>query len=314
MSEEGYLVGVDGGQTATRALIARFDRSVLGQGTGGPLTHFQAQGGFAQNRAAIQAAILGACDDAGIAWHNVRSIALGLTGVQLDAPEAPTVERIVREVLSPEAVTVVPDYVSNLAGASCGEPGIVVIAGSGSIAYGVTADGRDALVGGYGFLVGDEGSGFDIGRTAAMLAIRASEGRGAPTVLESMVMQHFQLTEMRQLFHLVYDAGFSRERLTELTPLVARAAQDGDSVARQIMRRSGTELARTCLGVIRKLYEPGDPATVYLSGGVWSAGEIIQRPFRQFVARCWYGVDIRLPRAEPVVGALILAARQVASA
>jgi N-acetylglucosamine kinase-like BadF-type ATPase len=312
MRELAYVIGVDGGQTATRALIARPDLTVVGQGSGGPMVHFQSAGGIAHNRASIQAAIMAACHAAGVPLDRVRSIALGLTGVQLDAPEAPIVDGIVRELLSPTGVVVVPDYVTNLAGATRGEPGIVIIAGGGSIAYGVGASGRDALAGGYGYLLGDEGSGFDIGRQAARAAIRASEGRAAPTVLESAVKEHFQVSDMRQFFRAVYAAGFSRDRLSELTPLVARAAESGDMVALHIIRRAAHELARTCLAVIRKLHMAGERPSVYLSGGVWSAGEVIRKPFGWYLARCWGEVDVRTPLASPVEGAVILAAKQLA--
>jgi N-acetylglucosamine kinase-like BadF-type ATPase len=268
ISEAAFAIGVDGGQTATRALVARFDARPLGEGSGGPLVHFRAEGGLLQNRSAIQTAILAACAAANVPRSSVRSVALGLTGVQLDAPEAPTVDAIVREVLSPETVLVVPDYVSNLAGAALGEPGIVVIAGGGSVVYGVAADGRDALVGGYGYLLGDEGSGFDIGRHAVMAAIRASEGSGPMTALVAAVLGYFQVSQVRELFHLVYDASFSRDRLSQITPLVARAADDGDPVARAIMRRAGRDLADACLAAVRTLVATGERPNIYLSGGV----------------------------------------------
>jgi N-acetylglucosamine kinase len=309
VSEPAFAIGVDGGQTATRALVARFDARPLGEGSGGPLVHFRSEGGLAQNRAAIQTAILAACTAANVPRSSVRSVALGLTGVQLDAPEAPTVEAIVREVLSAQTVLVVPDYVTNLAGAALGESGVVVIAGGGSVVYGVAADGREALVGGYGYLVGDEGSGFDIGRHAVMAAIRASEDRGSKTTLEAAVRTHFQVSHVRELFNLVYDASFSRERLSQVTPLVAREAEHGDSVARAIMRRAGRELANSCLAAIRTLFTPGERPNIYLSGGVWQAGDVIREPFLRRLTRCWGAVDIRTPRASPVEGALVLASR-----
>jgi N-acetylglucosamine kinase-like BadF-type ATPase len=311
VQEAAYIIGVDGGQTSTRALIARLDRTVVGQGTGRALVHFNAEGGVDRNRASIQTAILGACRDARVSERDVCSVALGLTGVQPGAPAVPIVEKIVREVASPQSVVVVPDYVTNLAGAGGGQPGIVIIAGGGSVAYGVTADGREALAGGHGYLLGDEGSGFDIGRHAVMAAIRASEGRAGRTTLEALVMQHFQVSDMRQLFHVIYDAAFSRERLAQLTPMVVRAADGGDPAAARIMRRAAHELACTCLAVIRKLHNPGDRPNIYLSGGVWSSGDVIRKPFRRYLARCWSSLDVRLPLEPPVVGALILAGRHV---
>jgi N-acetylglucosamine kinase-like BadF-type ATPase len=143
---------------------------------------------------------------------------------------------------------------------------VVLIAGGGAIAYGITADGREALAGGFGYLLGDDGSAFDIGLQAIAAACRAEDRRGEPTLLRVAVLEHFSIPTMRTIPRIVYRTGFSRERISLLAPLVSAAAQQGDFAANRIVAQAGKELATTTLGVIRQLYQPGDRIAVYLTG------------------------------------------------
>lgn len=306
---EPLLLAVDGGQTATKSLLARGDGTVLAEGRGGPSDHFQIEGGFERNRRAIHGAIRAALDAAGAAPDRVGAIALGLTGAYSGTAARPGAEQIAREILPAAAVTVVPDFVTNLLGASGGAPGVVVIAGGGAIAYGVTSDGREAVSGGFGFLLGDEGSAFDIGRRAITAAARAGDGRAAPTALDTVVRDAFGAATIREVAREVYRAGFSREKISLLAPAVAAAAEAGDATARQIMTSSGEELALSVLAVVRRLYQPGEAVTVYPTGGVFKAGDLVTGPLRAALARGWPHATIQPPRFPPVVGALILARR-----
>ncbi|MGH2346307.1 MAG: BadF/BadG/BcrA/BcrD ATPase family protein, partial [Chloroflexota bacterium] len=170
---DGYLVAVDGGQTSTKSLVASLDGTIVGYGRGGPEDHFHSADGLGKNRSAIHEAIRSALGMAGVPATAVQAIGLGLTGVSFAGHEIPMVEDIVREVLQPTHIVVAPDCVTNLVGASAGEAGVVVIAGGGTIAYGVLPDGsRQARAGGMGYLL-DEGSAFDLGRRAVVAAARA---------------------------------------------------------------------------------------------------------------------------------------------
>ena len=309
MGPNSLLVAVDGGQTATKALVARMDGSVLALGRGGPSDHFHGPDGVEKNRRAIQESITSALSAAGAEAREVAAIGLGLTGAPPQGEQGPIVEQIVREVLPDATVTVVPDYITNLAGASAGNPGVVLIAGGGAIAYGITADGREALAGGFGYLLGDDGSAFDIGLQAIAAACRAEDRRGEPTSLRVAVLEHFSIPTMRTIPRIVYRTGFSRERISLLAPLVSAAAQQGDFAANRIVAQAGKELATTTLGVIRQLYQPGDRIAVYLTGGVFAAGETLLRPYRTALLEGWPGAELQQSLFPPVIGGLILASR-----
>ena len=303
------LIGVDGGQTATKALVARVDGTLLASGRGGPSDHFHIEGGVEKNRIAIRGAVTSALAAAGETADQVRSIGLGLTGAPTGGSQTPAILEIVRELLDPPHIAITPDYVTNLAGASGGGPGVVLIAGGGAIGYGVTADGREAIAGGYGFLIGDEGSAFNIGLRAISAAARAGDLRTGPTALQAIVEDHFKIEEIRRVPRVVYQAGFSREHISLLAPKVVSVARDGDAAANNILTTAGQELALTGLGVIRQLFQAGDPVEVFLTGGVFDAGDILLAPFRAALHNGWPSAESRAPRFPPAVGCLILAAR-----
>jgi len=307
--QDRLLLAVDGGQTATKSLLTREDGPVLATGRGGPSDHFHIEGGRERNRAAIQGAIRTALAAAGAAPERVATIGLGLTGAYTSGFVTPIVEEIVREILPAATIAVRPDFITNLLGASGGAPGVVVIAGGGSIAYGVAADGREELAGGFGYLLGDEGSAFDIGRRAITAALRTSDGRDAPTALTRIVRAAFDVEEMRGVTRIIYRAGFSRERISRLAPEVARAARNGDATAQRIMRTAGEELGLVALAVIRQVHAPGEAVAVYPTGGVFAAGDLILKPFRATLHAAWPAATVRSPRFPPVVGALVLARR-----
>jgi glucosamine kinase len=303
------LVAVDGGQTATKALVARRNGAILAAGRGGPSDHFHGPDGIEKNRRAIHGAVNAALENAGVDPRDVAAIGLGLTGAPTGGNQDPIVAEIVRAILPTAAYTVVADYVTNLAGASAGNPGVVLIAGGGAIGYGVTTDGRSALAGGFGYLLGDEGSAFDIGLRAIAAACRAEDRRGEATALHGVVCAHFAIPEMRAIPRVVYRAGFPREQISLLAPKVTAAAHDGDRIAQRILAAAGEELAVTALGVIRQLFQEEDSVTVYLTGGVFNAGERLLGPFREALHAGWPTAEARAPEYPPAVGGLILAAR-----
>lgn len=306
MSE--LLLGVDGGQTGTRALLASTEGAVLGRGEAGPVRHLFGDGGE-ETRTAITAAIRAAFADAGLAPGVVTAAVCGITSVRPGSAEAAKVEESVRSVVSPRLLEVVPDYVTNLLGASVGGPGVVVVAGGGSVAYGLSADGREATAGGFGYLLGDEGGGYDIGRRGLTAVIRAEDGRGEPTALCGPLLAALGVPHVGELKPLVYAPGFGRDRIAALVPLVAEAARGGDAEAQRILTEAGGELADLALAVLRRLFERGDRVNVYPTGGVFAAGEPLTGTFAAQLAREWPRAEIGTSAHPPVVGALVRALR-----
>lgn len=302
------VLGIDGGQTGTRVLLASPRGAILGRGEGGPIRHLFGEGG-SEARAAIEAAIRAAYADGELTPGPVAAAVCGITGVRSGTPEAAKVETAVRGVVGPQRLEVIPDYVTNLLGASNGAPGVVVVAGGGSVAYGVTADGREATAGGFGYLLDDAGSGYGIGRTALSAAIRAEDGRGESTALVGAVLDDFGVTDLEEIKAIVYAPGFDRSRITSLAWLVPVVAAGGDKVAELILVQAAAELALAAVAVIRRLFEPNETVTVYPTGGVFDAGALLMGPFEARLQAACPRAEIGTPANPPVVGALVRALR-----
>ena len=140
-------------------------------------------------------------------------------------------------------VTFTGDQQTALYGALGGPGGIVLIAGTGSICYGQSTDGREARSGGWGSLMDDEGGGFALGRDALAAVVRAEDGRIAPTVLHDAVFKALQVGAVRELIGKIYAPGFGKREVAALAPLVGAAAEQGDAAALQIVEKAGRELA-----------------------------------------------------------------------
>lgn len=303
-----YLLAVDGGQTGTRAAIAAPDGTIVGKGNGGPIQHLF--GGIREEtRRAVHQAVAGALSAAAVEPETIISAACGITGVQAGSPEAERVQALIHEILHPASLAVVPDYVINLLGASAGAGGVVVVAGGGSVAY-AEVDDRTLTVGGWGYLLGDEGGGIDIGRRAINAAIRAGDGRGPATALTQSVLDTFGITSLLDLKRLLYVPVPPRDRIAALVPAVAALA-GSDPVARHILQEAGSELALLAVTAIRRLLAPGSPVGVYPTGGVFQAAPVAHA-FQQSLFAGWPEAEIRSPRFPPLTGAVLLAQRLLA--
>jgi len=224
----------------------------------------------------------------------VRSIAEDLDRVLRSASQEPpeaacfsltgymegdeTIPSLIREELERAVpgigrIHTIPDYVGNWAAATGGEPGVMVIGGGGSVAYGRTSSGEAARVGGWGHLLGDEGSGFWIGLQAIKAVLKSRAGVTPKTALEERVMQRFGTDDDRQVIREVYSASFSEAEVAGMVPLVASVAQDGDETAAGILDEAADHLAGIALAVLRRL---GDLA-VYPSGGIFRAPTMRER-------------------------------------
>ncbi len=300
----GYFLGVDGGQSSTTAVIGDETGRVVGVGYGGPCNHAGAAEGRAKLVGAIQQSLRGACAQAGLDAESARftSACLGFSGGPADK------ESILKEILRSERILVTDDALIALAGATAGEPGLVVIAGTGSIAFGRNSAGRTARAGGWGYLFGDEGGAFWIARQALRAALRWEEGWGVPTALRGillnfMISQDVPMRSINDLLHRCYTAEFPRPRVARLSILVNQAAESGDPVALEILDAAARELALLAVAVRGQLFGTGEAMLAAYSGGVFHSRILLAR-FRDWMAS-EAGVRVTAPVYRPAIGALL---------
>jgi N-acetylglucosamine kinase-like BadF-type ATPase len=187
-------------------------------------------------------------------------------------------------------------------------PGIVVIAGTGSIACARDPQGRVLRCGGWGAVFGDEGSGYGLARNAVRAALRAFDGRGPRTRLGEAITRALHLKSVIELA----GRNASPEEIAALAPVVIKTARAGDAVARNLVDNAGRDLAELALALIPRLGPKNESVRVVCAGGLFRASIALRRSFAQHVKEAAPGARISPLRREPVEGALALARRAAA--
>ena len=301
MTVRKCFLGVDGGQSSTSALIGDDTGRILGVGHAGPCNHVSTAESRAKFLEAIGGAVRAAVEAAGLAQMRFAVACLGLSGGPADK------EALVREIVDAEKYLITNDAVIALAGATAGQPGVIAIAGTGSIGFGRNAKGRIARVGGWGYVFGVEGGAFDLVRQAMRAALRQEEGWGTQTRLREALLDATGASDMNQLLHRFYTPEFPRARIASYAKLVDEAARQGDAIAREILHGSGQALATLVAAVRKQLFHRSEPARVSYIGGVFQS-EILRERFGMLV-ELDSSLAVHPPAFGPAAGALLEAYR-----
>jgi N-acetylmuramic acid 6-phosphate etherase len=260
------LLGIDGGGTHTVALLAKAARdgwTVLGRGVAGSSNLHAA--GTSSALAALDAAVESAFAAAGLKRNTVGSACLGLAGA--GRPEEQALIRAWAEQTRLAAnIEVTSDAAILLAAGTPEGWGLVLIAGTGSIALGRTRDGHSGRAGGWGYLLGDEGSAYALALAGLQAVACAADGRGPATILTDQFMRRLGLSRPQELIPAVYDGRLDRAALAGLVPLVVEAA-DADPVAADIVNQGARELSLAAAAVTRQL-DWTCPVPLALAGGL----------------------------------------------
>lgn len=296
-----FYLGIDGGQTATTAVICDEAGSLLGVGRAGPADHVWEPGGVARARRAVTGSVSRAWRAAGARPVTFEAAFLGMTG-----GNERTVAAIRRSVRARQ-FRLENDAVTALACTTEGKPGVVVIAGTGTIAYGENARGRTETASGWGYLLGDEGGGFWIARQAIAAACRGHDGRGERTALEGLLLEAAGVDGLWELHRLIYSGRMSRAEMAGLAAVAPRAAARGDRAARRVLVQAGRELGLAAGVVARKLGMARGRLRVGMVGGVFGGSEEVRRDFRREVRRHAPRAEFSEARFAPAVGSVLLA-------
>ena len=296
-----HVLGIDAGGTKTVCLLADERGVILSEGRG-PGANLHAAGELAVEKVLHEVMEMAIGDRAIVP----AAICLGIAGVDRE-DEARTVRGIMRRIGHKSRVLVVNDALIALVAGARDAPGIVIISGTGSIVYGRNAAGEAARAGGWGHMIGDEGSGYWIGREALAAVMRASDGRGPETRLTREILAHFNVDDESRLPRIVYDLDVPRGSVAALGPIAQRVAEDGDAVTMRILERAAEELVLAARSVASRLEMRGDAFTFYLAGGVfrvvpWLADELPRR-LAEVAPRC----QVQILPEEPAMGAVWLA-------
>lgn len=299
------FVGVDGGQSHTEAVVADENGTVLGVGFGGASNHAEQPGGRERLEKAIRRSVGAALEKANLPAIEKTIFAtahFGMTG------GADYKEKIIGEIVRAEHLIVTHDAPTALFGATAGKPGIVVIAGTGSVVYGENERGETAKIGGLGFLFSDEGSGFWLAAQTIRLAIKERDGLIEPAGLENLVLNFFRRAAIRELTNDFYNAKITRDDLASFARAAHAAAVAGNAVIQEQIKFGANVLVESVESAARRL-NFDDEFPVAGVGGMFR-GELMRKYFREILEEKLPRAAFVEPRFNPAIGALLLAYKQ----
>jgi glucosamine kinase len=295
-----YL-GIDAGGTKTDCAVSN-GAELLGQATGSSCK--LARVGREKARESLQAVIRQACEVARVVPSEIQHVCIGMAGASL-AEAVQWAQQTIRELIPDSTIYVAGDHVIAHRAAFGTSPGVLVISGTGSIAFGRNQSGETARAGGWGPSVSDEGSAFWVGREAVAEALRSFD-LGKSNGLLATIAECWKVSP-EEVIRL---ANASEPRFPELAGPVVNAAEHGDKAARDIAERAGKALAWLASAVIHRLWPQGGIVPVALSGGVLQGSALVRQSFRDAMRVQQPQAAVSFAYVRPVLGALEIAAQR----
>jgi N-acetylglucosamine kinase-like BadF-type ATPase len=274
-------------------------------GFGGPSGH---RGGAAGHRILQRALAHALAPLEPVVGAQMCTVHIGLRGLSIPGRRETALAELTARL--PRAqVRISNDAVIAQWGGLAGAEGVAVLAGTGSIALARSRDGREARGGGYGHLVSDEGGGYWLGRSAVTACLRAHDGLAPATTLSALVPHAAGQQSLAEVVGWLYSGRDPVRRLARLAPLVAHAADNGDSVALDILRQAARALAELAAAAAHGVWAdaPPMPLLVARCGGVWAAGHALIEPFEHALHAQLPAAQPIAPRLPPIGGAILLA-------
>ena len=297
-----YIVGIDGGGTRTVGILTTKTGQCLARVQSGPSNYHVV--GEAKTQAILESVIGELCGKSGIPSASAIHFCLGMAGLGR-AEDRKVVGRICDELgISKNRRILTHDAHIALVGGTEKQQGVIVISGTGAIVYGVNTNGDEARASGWGYLLGDEGSGYDIAIKGLRAVARAADRRGNPTELTNRILHRLERNEPSELIRWTHAA--SRDEIAQLAEVIFDTAQTTDAVATEIVDEAADELLCAAESVIKQL-EFIEPFDIVLSGGNLIHQPMFSDKLRHRLARIQPKASVQLPKHEPAYGAVLLA-------
>lgn len=298
-----YL-GVDGGGTKTHIALMNNAGRVQCEGFDGPANPLRV--GVETAVGNIVKAINEACDKCGLSRGDITAATLGLAGVRR-ADIRQRVRDSFLQRIRVHTIEVITDAEIAWYGTTLGKPGLVVIAGTGSICFGKDESGRTAISGGWGPLAGDEGGGVGIAREALQAVAKASDGRGQRTILSRHASEYFRAAGPENLIVAIYSPQVDNSRISGFAKYVVEAAREGDAVAKRIIHDAGSELGLAACAVIEKLGLQKTKVPIGCVGSVFKAGKLLTKPMLDAISKVAPKAFLTEPKMPPAHAAALMA-------
>lgn len=298
------FLGVDGGGTKTHVVLTNESGTVKGDGLAGPSNPLRV--GVETAAANIVKATVAACDNNGLSRGDIYAATLGLAGVRR-ADLRQRIRESVETRMGIRKIDVVTDAEIALYATTFGKPGLVVIAGTGSICIGTNSVGEIAISGGWGPLAGDEGGGVGIAQHALHAVAKASDGRGPATKLSESAAEYFRASGPENLIVAIYSPLVDNTRIAGFARFVVEAANEGDAVALEIVTNAGEELGIAAAAVIRRLELQQQKIPIGCVGSVFKAGGTLTAPMLAKIRAIAPKAFLTTPSVTPANAAAMMA-------
>ncbi|CAN5470064.1 BadF/BadG/BcrA/BcrD ATPase family protein [soil metagenome] len=298
-----YL-GADGGGTKTHIVLIDERKNLVCEGFAGASNPLRV--GLETAVANIIQAINSTCDQAQLSRGDIVSAVLGLAGVRREDLKRRVRQRFL-SLTNIRQTEILTDAEIALYGTTLGKAGVVLIAGTGSICYGKDENGIVAMAGGWGPIAGDEGSGIAIARRALQAIAKASDGRGKPTLLSEAAMEYFRSATAPDLLIAIYSPQIDNARIAGFARFVVEAAQEGDEIAREILKEAGFELGLSAFAVIKRLGLLNRKVPIGQVGSIFKAGRLLTDSLLETVHSFAPKAFLAEPKLSPANAAAVLA-------
>jgi N-acetylglucosamine kinase-like BadF-type ATPase len=301
-----YFLGMDGGGTKTIAVVADEKGIVRGVGRAGCI-NFQEIGTRAAAKE-LSRAYKAALKSAGVKPDQIVASGYGICGADRDKDYFTVLDMISTFDRSPMRILVNDTSIALRAGTPDGV-GVACISGTGANVMGFNREGMFKRAGGLGPLSADWGGGMDVAVAAINAAMKQGEGRGHKTAIYDMIMDHFKLGHIEDLIEFGFRDINREHELGQVTPIVFKAAANGDKVAREILENVGRSIGGAAKFVISQLFKPGEPVTVALGGSVFMRGthELHIETLKKVIGAKRNPIKVVKLTTEPAVGGVLLA-------
>lgn len=300
---DSLFLGFDGGATKTAGTAIDRQKEVVAEAVGNA-GNFQVIGvnKASENILDVTEAILKKAD---AKFSQIKSMYLGLAGAgrpdDADRMHNGFVELLNKRNHSTPKVQIGSDAIAALEGAFAGKPGMILISGTGSILFAKDEVGRIHRTGGWGRFIGDEGSGYALGRACLSAVARDFDGRGKKTLMTRLLKEEKKIDDPQSLIAKIYQENFD---IASAAPIVIEAAEKGDEVAIGVIADNANQLVDHVCAMIDKL---GKMLPLVLSGSILSIENILSRRLQETIKRDFPGIKIQIPQFSPSVGAALLA-------
>lgn len=298
-----YIIGIDGGGTKTIGYLGTSDGKIIASSTSGPSNYHSV--GIDKSKHSISYVLNSLCSKANIEINDIELISLGLAGIDRDEDKKIILE-VIKGIGVRGKIILVNDACAALMGAHGREHGIITISGTGSISYGADIKGSTFRAGGWGHIIDDEGSGYDIGRQALSTIFKAYDSRSGKTILTEMVLKHLNLKEVEEIIGYIYCKEITKDHIAKVSPVVFEAAYQKDAAALSILNKAVDSLVNMTETVIENLYFGKQAIEIAIDGGVLTREEYMKNEFHRRLSSKNQKVVISKPLFNGAIGALLI--------